>query len=371
MKRNAARLLIVGMLILHLFSCAQPAPYTIGFLGGLTGGLRDLSIAGRNGVILAIEEVNRKGGIGERQVVLLVQDDKGDPETVVQSIKQFADKSIAGIIGPMSGELSRIAASQADQERVVMISPTANSADFTEQGDFFFRISPADRDEAYHLADLAYNKRGYRRISILYDLSNREYAENRVRYFSDFVEEYGGVIVQVTSYTTRDDTDFGLLATQLSQNNPDAVFIIGAAFDLARTCRALHIQEHDLPVLTTGWAISSELIKHGGGAVEGVEFFQPYDVNSSRVYRNFLREYDRRFHAGPPFGAFYAYEAANIVLKALEQTGKKRNLNSTIHEIMLADGLKDAIEFNSDGVAERPLVHRRIENGRIVEVSTQ
>ncbi len=86
------------------------------------------------------------------------------------------------------------------------------------------------------LAELAFTQRGYRFISILYDLTNREFAENRVRYFIDFIEALGGSIVQATSYTTRDDTDFGLLASQAAEDDPDAVYILASASDLARIC---------------------------------------------------------------------------------------------------------------------------------------
>ena len=275
--KNSIGNLTVSILLLLTVSCSTPEPYIIGFLGGLTGGLSDISIAGRNGVILAIEEVNRKGGIADRTVELLIKDDKGDPEIAQQSIEIFEENKVVGIIGPMTSEMSRAAAPVAQQEKIVMISPTANSADFSEQGDFFFRVSPSDRDEAHHLAELAFLKRGYDRISILYDLTNREYAENRVFYFRNFIEDFGGTIVQVTSYTTRDDTDYGLLATQVSQNNPDAVYILAGGSDLSRICRQLKKQGLNVPVLATGWAVTPEVIRQSGAAAEGIEFFQSYD----------------------------------------------------------------------------------------------
>lgn len=371
-RTNSIGNVIVCILLLLTFSCSAPEPYIIGFLGGMTGGLSDISIAGRNGVILAIEEVNRKGGILDRKVELLIKDDKGDPESALQSMASFADKGVVGVIGPMTSEISRVTAPLAQQEEIVMISPTANSADFSGQGDFFFRVSSTDRDEAHQLADLAFHKRGYHRVSILYDLTNREYAENRVLYFKNFIEEFGGTIVQITSYTTRDDTDFGLLATQVSQNNPDAVYILAGAGDLARICRQLKKQEQNLPVLATGWAITPDLIRQSGAAVEGIEFFQSYDLNSQAVaYQGFIRNYKDRFHENPPFGAFYAYESVTVLLTALEWAGNKRNVNKVIHEIKVFDGLQDTIVFDQYGAAERSLVHKKIDNGIIVTISQE
>lgn len=360
---------IVSLLLLNILSCWAPEPYKIGFLGGLTGGLSSISIAARNGVILAIEEANRTGGLADRKVELLIKDDRNDPETALQGMEYFVRSRAVGVIGPMTSELSRVTAPLSEKNKMVMISPFANSADFTDQGEFFFRISPTDRDEARHLADLSFRERGYRRISILYDLTNREYTENRAFYFRDFIEELGGTIVQVTSYTTRDDTDFGLLTTQASQNNPDVVYILADGSDLVRICRQLKKRNHDLPVLATGMAITPELLKQGGAAVNGIEFFQSFDFNSTAVvYQRFLDDYKNRFHEEPELGAFYAFESAKIMLTALEQARAKRNLNDIIHEIKDFKGLQETLEINQYGAAERTLVHKRIDNGAIVTI---
>ncbi len=360
---------IVSLLLLTILSCWAPEPYKIGFLGGLTGGLSSISIAARNGVILAIEEANRTGGLADRKVELLIKDDRNDPETALQGMEYFVRSRAVGVIGPMTSELSRVTAPLSEKNKMVMISPFANSADFTDQGEFFFRISPTDRDEARHLADLSFRERGYRRISILYDLTNREYTENRAFYFRDFIEALGGTIVQVTSYTTRDDTDFGLLTTQASQNNPDVVYILADGSDLVRICRQLKKRNHDLPVLATGMAITPELLKQGGAAVNGIEFFQSFDFNSTAVvYQRFLDDYKNRFHEEPELGAFYAFESAKIMLTALEQARAKRNLNDIIHEIKDFKGLQETLEINQYGAAERTLVHKRIDNGAIVTI---
>ena len=64
-----------------LFSgCQNSEPIKIGFSGGLTGRLADLGLNGRNGVILAVEEINRNGGVAGRQIELLIRDDRQDPD---------------------------------------------------------------------------------------------------------------------------------------------------------------------------------------------------------------------------------------------------------------------------------------------------
>ena len=359
--------MIISVFLLSTVSCSTSDPYKIGFLGSLTGGVSEISIAARNGVILAIEELNRTGGISGRRLELLIMDDKGDPESAMRSLEYFGGERVAGVVGPVTAEMARVAAPLAELKKMVMISPTANSADFPERGDFFYRVSPADRSEAQLLAELAFNIRGYRSISILYDLTNREFAENRVRYFTAFIEAMGGSIVQATSYTTRDDTDFGLLAAQLSEDNPDAVYILASTADLARICSQLEMQGHDIPLLTNGWSVTPELIGLAGAAVEGLEFFQSYDLDDTADgYRTFLGNYENRFHRAPVSAALYGYESAKILLTGLEQQKKKKDLGQVIREVGVFKGLQGAIVFDRQGVAERPLYHKRIKNRSII-----
>jgi branched-chain amino acid transport system substrate-binding protein len=71
-------------------------PIKVGFVGGLTGRLSDLGSGGRNGVMLAVEEINNAGGISGRPVELITKDDKQDPEVAVKVDKELIDERAGG-----------------------------------------------------------------------------------------------------------------------------------------------------------------------------------------------------------------------------------------------------------------------------------
>lgn len=364
--------LILGALLLCTVSCSPPEPYKIGYLGSLAGSLGAFTIAGRNGVILAVEEINRQGGISGRPVTLLIKNDQGGPEAGAQVVKSFADDGVAVVIGPLLGEISRFTGPLFQKEGIAMISLFTDNADVSIQGNFLFSLYPSGQDEAHRLADLAYNGRDYRQVTVLYDLTDREYAENRIFHFKKSFEDFGGTIIGVTSYTTRDDTDFGLLATQLSENDPDAVLVLAEPRDIAHLCGQFKRQQRTLPVLTTGWSATPELIREGGTATEGVELFQAYDFSSrAATYRNFLREYQDRFHEEPEMGALYGYDAARIVLTVLEQKDDKHLLGDGIAGIRLFEGLQGPVEFDHNNQAKLLLLHKRVQNGALVTVNQE
>ena len=362
LKKVTALIIVAGMV-----ACSAPPPYKIGFLSSFSGGLNELSIATRNGIILAIEQTNRAGGLSGRLVDLVLRDDGRSQETVLRSMKHFSKQNVRAVIGPLSTEMSRVAMSGEGNKKMVMISPTANSVDFNPPGGLFFRIAQSDFEDARSVAELAYNKRGYRRVSILYDLTNRAYAQGRVFHFRRVFEKFGGTIEQVTTYTTRADTDFGLLASQVSQNDPDAIYIITTPKDLAQLCIELRLQNQTTPVLTDGLGVNTSLLKQGGMAVDGLEFFQPFDFNSTAErFLVFLRDYEKRFHEQPEIASFYGYEAARILLTGLDHAQNRRKLSQTIRDLGVFKGLQYQLRIDSDGTVVRPMLHRTIKDGRIV-----
>src|SRR5512139_4244843 len=78
------------LLVLVLLSgCGPREPLRIGFIGGLSGRVADLGEAGRNGVQIAIEEINRAGGVKGRQIELLVRDDAQTPEKAIAAVNEL------------------------------------------------------------------------------------------------------------------------------------------------------------------------------------------------------------------------------------------------------------------------------------------
>ncbi len=103
-------------------------PIKVGFVGGLTGRLSDLGTAGRNGVILAVEEINSRGGINGRPVELITKDDKQDPELSLRVDRELVDEGVAAIIGHMTSVMSMAVLPFINEEKILMISTPAKGS---------------------------------------------------------------------------------------------------------------------------------------------------------------------------------------------------------------------------------------------------
>ena len=75
--------MVAGLL---LAGCGPDGPLRVGFVGGLSDQNSDVGQAGYNGVLLAVEQVNRAGGIKGRKIEVVARDDAQDRETAARSV---------------------------------------------------------------------------------------------------------------------------------------------------------------------------------------------------------------------------------------------------------------------------------------------
>ena len=119
---------LLGALAGGFAGCSPPEPIRLGFIGGISGRVADLGIAGRNGAALAIEMRNKSGGINGRPVELIVEDDKQDPEIAKRGISRLIGNKVHAIIGPMTSTMAMASLPLINEARMTMISPTVTSS---------------------------------------------------------------------------------------------------------------------------------------------------------------------------------------------------------------------------------------------------
>ncbi len=159
------------------FGSGEKPPVKLGFVGGLTGTLSDFGIAGRNGVILAVAEANKRGGINGRQVVLITRDDKNDPEVARAVDRELIEEGVVAIIGHMTSTMTMAAVPLINSQKIVLISPTASTDDLTGIDDYFFRTRLPTRSETDHISEYLTAKIELKRVAVVYDISNKAFSE--------------------------------------------------------------------------------------------------------------------------------------------------------------------------------------------------
>jgi len=192
MDRVIARLafmMVCGMLLVA--GCSAKEPVKIGFIGGMSGRVADLGVAGRNGAVLAIEQKNAAGGINGRKLELLVRDDEQKPEVAGKVVAELLAQKVELIIGPMTSSMAFAILPQIEASQTILLSPTVTSSALSGKDDHFLRVCGNTRDYAEKSADFQYRQQNRRTVAAVYDLNNREYSEMWMNEFRARFEKTG------------------------------------------------------------------------------------------------------------------------------------------------------------------------------------
>ena len=101
----AAAALSLSLLAL-LSACGDHEPIVIGYIGGLSGHAADLGLSALNGVRLAIEAQNERGGIDGHPILLLPEDDQQNDDMARAAFERLAAHHVAAIIGPVTSAMA-------------------------------------------------------------------------------------------------------------------------------------------------------------------------------------------------------------------------------------------------------------------------
>ncbi len=350
--------------------CGKPQPIKVGFAGCLTGRLSDLGIAGRNGVMLAVEQINQKGGVNGRPIELLIKDDGHDAEKALKVDKELIQEGVAAIIGHMTSSMTLKVAPLMNQEQMLLLSPTASTEKLSRRDDYFFRLMPPNNVTATRTAEYVNQKKHVQTVVCVYDRSNSSYTKGWSRNFTTTFEELGGRILAEIAFASKETPSYLSIAETVLREQAEAVAIIAGALDTAMLAQQIRKFNPDIPLIASGWAYTSELIQHGGSSVEGMILSHTFSADSAHpAFRRFCEQFRARFYTEPTFASAFAYEAAMLLFEALAENENPSELKQTILARKVFPGLQGTIEFDPYGENRRPpfLIHVRDGHFTIME----
>ena len=369
MTTKLQSLLLILILTCSLSCCSPKEPVKIGFLGGVSGRVADLGIAGRNGALLAVEMRNQAGGLNGRTVELLVEDDQQDVLQAKAAVQRLIDQKVEAIVGPMTSMVAMATVPIINQARIVMMSPTVSTQDLSNRDDYFLRVISSTAEYAHKSADYHASQQGIRRVAVAYDLRNKAYSESWLKAYRKAFAAHGGEVILDEYYYSGDDVNFATLAESLLKVKPDAVLVIANSLDTAVLAQQVRKHDQHVHIATSEWAATERLSELGGSAVEGMMIAQFLDRESNNPsYLAFRQAYIDRFSMEPGFGGVTAFDATNVVLTALAGKDKNQTLKQAILSQGSFVGVQSEILFDKTGDAKRETYMTTIHNGHFLRV---
>ncbi len=356
---------MIGLLLLPLTGCGESKPLKLGFIGGTSGRVADLGVAGRNGVILAVEKRNAAGGINGQSIELLLKDDKQDAATAKRAAKELADSGVKAILGPMTSSMALEVVTVSELFGTLTMGITATTNELAGKDDLFFRTLSPTMDHASETAEYLRSHKQSERVAIIYDLKNKSYSESWMHDFSQAFELLGGDIVSKTSFVSSDQVRFERIASDALKENPDSVVMVANSVDAALLSKQLRTMNPGIQLATSEWAGTERLIELGGRYVEHTVVPQYFDRNSQNPgYLAFYNAYYQRFGHAPGFPGLVGFNATNVVLDSLEACQEGESLKQAILRIKAFSGVSGKVVFDAFGDAKSKTYLTEIVDGQ-------
>ncbi len=344
---------ICVLLLAALVGCSESTPLKIGFIGGTSGKLADLGVAGRNGVILAVEQRNKAGGVNGRSVELLLNDDKQTPEVAKRITEQLVASQVDAILGPMTSSMAVEIAPIAERSGTLMMGITVTTNGLSGKDDHFFRVLSPTVEHVTETAQYLRSKKGTQRVSVIYDLSNKSYSESWLVDFSAAFRSLGGEVIQTTSFYSSNQVNFAEIAEEALSKNPDRVVLVVNSVDAALLAKQLRTMNPEIPLATSEWSGTERLIELGGRYVEGTVVPQYFDRDSQDpAFQAFVKAYVDRFGHSPGFPGLVGYDATNVVLDGLAKKQDDETLKQALLRIGTFTAIAGEVTFDSFGEAK-------------------
>ncbi len=342
---------------------ADDSVIRIGHYASLTGSEATFGQSTDRGIKLAIEEINKAGGLNGKKLELTTFDDQGKAQEAGTAVlRLITDTKVVAVIGEVASSLSLAGGAVCQEKGIPMITPSSTNPRVTVGRDMVFRVCFTDDFQAYAIAKFITDKK-WTKVAILYD-QKQAYSKGLHDEFKKFFGGMKGTIVADQTYTGG-DSDFSAQLTTIRAANPEIIFCPGYYSDggnIAIQARKLGIK---VPLIGgDGWD-SSELATIGKEAIEG-SFYSNHSAPDQPQMQSFIAKYKAAYNGQTPdaLGGL-GYDACMVLFDAMKRakTIGGKDLGAAIAQTKDFKGVTGVITIDEKHNAKKPIVIVTIKKG--------
>lgn len=338
------------------FGCKkeEPKEIKIGATLPLSG---DAAVWGNNtreGIELAVEEINSAGGVLGKKIKVVYEDTQALPDKGVSAYRKLTkvDK-VPTIIDDSVSSVTLAMAPLAQKDNVVILATGATAPKISEAGKYIFRIWNSDAYEGEVAAQYACTTLNLRKVAILF--INNDYGKGLEGVFKTEFARFGGEIVTSESFE-QNSTDMRSQVTKIKNSSPDGLYIIGYPKETPIALR--QIKELGLKAKLIGTVAMNDpkLIETAGDSVEGLIFPYPRDPSGQHV-EQFGIKFNNKYDKDPGITADVGYDAVKMIVKAIElaKDYSGEDIRKGLNMLKNFPGVSGVMTFDENGDVHKPM----------------
>jgi len=325
-------------------------PIKIGLVSEITGANAEAGSYTINGTKLAIDMINKNGGVLGRPLELVIEDNQStNPGTVLAFSKLGGDKTIVAIIGPIrSTQVQAASPAIAKAGIPVMIGGTDPSLTKVNNP-WLFRCRPNDSFSSRVLADFGVNNLKLKKWAIVH--STDTFGSGGKKALEDELKALGVTPVLVQGYTNNSQ-DFTPVVLAIKKSGAE---VIGSYMTNSTDLGILAKQLRQLGVSAT-WIGSATIttdtaIKLAGDALHGTYGIADFSADANDTAKSFAAAYRARYKLEPDVYSGWAYDATHVIAQAITASKSTRaeDIRKGILGLRNFKGVEGNFNFDESG----------------------
>ena len=333
MKKKLLAALLALCMVFALAACGgEPAgddetggdTIKVGLIGPVTGNNASFGNAMVEGARMTVAQINENGGILGKQVVLIEADDRGDPTECGNAFNNMVSEGVKFIIGSATSGATAAITSMANEEEIVLISPSATADDITTADDYVFRACFKDSLQG-DIAAAWVEQQGITKVGTIM-CSADTYSSGLVKSFTAACEARGIKVVAAESTATMAAQDFTNQFTSMVNAGAELVYAIyyydAVGAFLVPQARAAGFD--GIIMGADGFDGTLDYVSEGTdyNVFNDVVYTNHYDAtDSSPVVSEYVTAYQAEYGTLPLCFAALASDCLMMLQKAIETAG--------------------------------------------------
>jgi len=321
---------------------AAGEPYAIGAVVSESGTGSSLGRPEADSIQLAVDEINKAGGVAGHPLKVTIIDDGSDPTTAVNAVRNLLGQKVIAILGPSLTQTTLAVLPIVTQAGIPLIS-LGSSAQIVEpvsDRKWIFKMPMTD----IHIARMMQGylkRRDQTKVAVIF--RDDDYGKTGLTHFEDVAKEAGITVIDSEAIAAT-ATDATTQLTHIKAANPQAIVVwttLPSAAVIAKGYRELGLQ---YPLYYSDGAATGVFLQQLGPALNGV-YIASLKINvadqlassdpQEHVIKQYVDTFDRLYPKDAPVSIFggFGYDSVYVLAGALQKSGTGE-----------ADKLRDALE---------------------------
>lgn len=313
--------------------------FKIGATGPITGGAAIYGNAVKNGIQIAVDEINEAGGINGYQIDYNFQDDEHDAEKAVNAYNNLKDWGMQVLIGTTTSAPCIAVVEKTHADNMFQITPSGTAVECV-QYDNAYRMCFSDPTQGTESAKYIGENGMAQKVAVIYDSSD-VYSTGIYEAFAEEAANQPFEIVSVEAFTADNKTDFSVQVQKSKDAGADLLFMPFYYTEASLVLAECNKQGYEPTFFGCDGMDGILGVENFDTALaEGLTFLAPFVAKSEdEQVQSFVSKYEAAYSETPNQFAADAYDCVYVVKAAIEAAGATPDMSVSD----LCDAMKEAM----------------------------